>query len=109
MESRCVMCGANFEDTGGGPSRTAASQFCSSTCEGAFLLRHHAGREPTTNRYIHDGDEGYDEVPHPCVVCDSETIQRCPRCRRPVCHNCIECPNGCDNVANFLGKPSEAY
>lgn len=45
---------------------------------------------------------GYGEdgrwLPRECVVCFAETQLRCSVCRHAVCHNCAECPNGCDSV-----------
>lgn len=53
-------------------------------------------------RIQHDGDEGYDGQPIPCIVCYVETVLRCGGCREPVCHNCEECPNGCDSAPPHL-------
>lgn len=48
------------------------------------------------HKYPADENDGYDEIPKPCIACDLETLLRCARCRQPVCHNCENCPNGCD-------------
>ena len=43
------------------------------------------------------------EKPYPlesCIACGKNTHLRCSPCGEPLCQNCLECPNGCDDPAN---------
>jgi hypothetical protein len=105
-ERKCSVCSGELPAD---PISVSGLVFCSDACGSIYGLVQLAGRmrSEASARKEWDGDEGYDGKPRPCVACDTETRLRCSICRLPICHNCEECPNGCENSSKFLYGENE--
>ena len=97
----CVVCGTSVENA----IHTRGGAVCSEACD--ILLRIQNLPAEQHSNFV-DGDEGYDGILRPCIACSVETKLRCSRCRKPVCHNCEDCPNGCDSVISDSPPESTA-